>query len=334
VRSVQAMDTTTHRHPLDLARPPRARWRSSTPARPGAGSPTSGSSARTSPRVTSPSTTACEVVARNWRLAVRRAARRARPRSRIDHERAVVCRRVRGQGQARRGPVRRSARRGPAPQAGQGPGADGRLPARPAALPYGRVRLDVVADRSRSSVRSSTTSWTALMSAAPHGVLATVHGVVARRPRRATRPDRVRDQDRVCPACGSPGSRTRRSARQATGSAPPSSAGASSWPQERIVVNLAPADLQKGGTGFDLGDRGRPCSAATRQVPAERAPGAVGRRRARAGRQRASGARRSSRPRSALGRPARPCLLVAREAAPEAALAGGGLTILPGRRSR
>jgi magnesium chelatase family protein len=163
------------------------------------------------------------------------------------------------------------------------------------------------------------------VSAAPHGVLATVHGVVL--VGLDARPVRIE----CAIGAGLPGLRLTGLPDAAIREAGDRVRTAMqrqrlSWPQERIVVNLAPADLPKGGTGFDLGIAVG-VLAATRQVPADalaglwavgelgldgrvRAvpgilPAAVGARDAGAG-----------------------CLLVAREAAPEAALAAG-LRVVP-----
>jgi magnesium chelatase family protein len=158
------------------------------------------------------------------------------------------------------------------------------------------------------------------VSAAPHGVLAALHGVALvgldARP--------VRIECAVSP--GLPGLRLTGLPDAAIREAGDRVRTAATrqrlaWPQERIVVNLAPADLPKTGTGFDLGIAVS-VLAATRQVPIDALaglwavgelgldgsvrpvpgilPAAVGAREA--------GARR---------------LLVARAAAPEAALAAG-----------
>jgi magnesium chelatase family protein len=98
------------------------------------------------------------------------------------------------------------------------------------------------------------------------------------------------------------------------------------WPQERVVVNLAPADLPKAGTGFDL-PLAIAVLAATRQVPVEALRGtwAVGELGLDGGVRAvpgllpaAVGARDAGAHR----------LLVAPRAAPEAALAAG-LEVLP-----
>jgi magnesium chelatase family protein len=158
------------------------------------------------------------------------------------------------------------------------------------------------------------------VSGAPHGVLATVHGVAL--VGLDARPVRIE----CAVGAGLPGLRLTglpdAAIREAADRVRTAIARQRlSWPQERIVVNLAPADLPKGGTGFDLGIAVA-VLAATRQVPLDaldglwavgelgldgsvRAvpgvlPAAVGAR--------DGGARR---------------LLVGRTAAPEAALAAG-----------
>jgi magnesium chelatase family protein len=163
------------------------------------------------------------------------------------------------------------------------------------------------------------------VSAAPHGVLATVHGVAL--VGLDARPVRIE----CATSAGLPGLRLTGlpdAAIREAGDRVRTAAQRQrlSWPQERIVVNLAPADLPKTGTGFDLGIAVA-LLGATRQVPlaaldglwavgelgldgSVRAvpgilPAAVGARDA--------GAR---------------CLLVGRDAAPEAALAGG-LEVIP-----
>jgi magnesium chelatase family protein len=158
------------------------------------------------------------------------------------------------------------------------------------------------------------------VSGAPHGVLATVHGVAL--VGLDARPVRIE----CAVGAGLPGLRLTglpdAAIREAADRVRTAIARQRlTWPQERIVVNLAPADLPKGGAGFDLGIAVA-VLAATRQVPVDaldglwavgelgldgnvRAvpgvlPAAVGAR--------DGGARR---------------LLVGRAAAPEAALAAG-----------
>jgi magnesium chelatase family protein len=158
------------------------------------------------------------------------------------------------------------------------------------------------------------------VSGAPHGVLATVHGVAL--VGLDARPVRIE----CAVGAGLPGLRLTglpdAAIREAADRVRTAIARQRlTWPQERIVVNLAPADLPKTGTGFDLGIAVA-VLAASRQVPLEaleglwavgelgldgsvRAvpgvlPAAVGAR--------DGGARR---------------LLVGRAAAPEAALAAG-----------
>jgi magnesium chelatase family protein len=158
------------------------------------------------------------------------------------------------------------------------------------------------------------------VSGAPHGVLATVHGVAL--VGLDARPVRIE----CAVGAGLPGLRLTGlpdAAIREAGDRVRTAAARQrlSWPQERIVVNLAPADLPKTGTGFDLGIAVA-VLAATRQVPVDALaglwavgelgldgsvrpvpgvlPAAVGAR--------DGGARR---------------LLVARAAAPEAALAAG-----------
>jgi magnesium chelatase family protein len=158
------------------------------------------------------------------------------------------------------------------------------------------------------------------VSGAPHGVLATVHGVAL--VGLDARPVRIE----CAVGAGLPGLRLTglpdAAIREAADRVRTAIARQRlTWPQERIVVNLAPADLPKTGTGFDLGIAVA-VLAASRQVPVEtldglwavgelgldgsvRAvpgvlPAAVGARE--------GGARR---------------LLVGRAAAPEAALAAG-----------
>jgi magnesium chelatase family protein len=158
------------------------------------------------------------------------------------------------------------------------------------------------------------------VTAAPHGVLATVHGVAL--VGLDARPVRIE----CAVSSGLPGLRLTglpdAAIREAADRVRTAAARQRlAWPQERIVVNLAPADLPKSGTGFDLGIA-ISVLAATRQVPADALaglwavgelgldgsvrpvpgvlPAAVGAREA--------GARR---------------LMVARQAAPEAALAAG-----------
>jgi magnesium chelatase family protein len=163
------------------------------------------------------------------------------------------------------------------------------------------------------------------MSAAPHGVLATVHaaslvGLDARavRVECATSPGLpgLRLTGLPDAAIREAGDRVRTAVQRQR----------LAWPQERIVVNLAPADLPKTGTGFDLAIAVG-VLAATRQVPVGALDGlwAVGEL-GLDGRVRpvpgilpaAVGARDAGATR----------LLVAPEAAPEAALASG-LTIVP-----
>jgi magnesium chelatase family protein len=164
------------------------------------------------------------------------------------------------------------------------------------------------------------------VSAAPHGVLATVNGVAL--VGLDARPVRIE----CATGSGLPGLRLTGLPDAAIREAGDRVRTAIqrrrlSWPQERIVVNLAPADLQKGGTGFDLGIAVAVLGA-TRQVPAEALAGlwAVGE----------LGLDGSVRPvpgvlPAAVGarEAGASCLLVARAAAPEAALAGGGLRVLP-----
>ena len=108
----------------------------------------------------------------------------------------------------------------------------------------------------------------------------------------------------------------RRSNASAAGSRRPSSSGRA----RRITVNLAPAELRKEGSGFDL-PIALAVLAASRQVPPRGAGRARGGRRARAGRTAAAGRRCVRRGRGRAAVWARR-LLCAAECAAEAALAG------------
>jgi magnesium chelatase family protein len=163
------------------------------------------------------------------------------------------------------------------------------------------------------------------VSAAPHGVLAVVHGIAL--VGLDARPVRIE----CATGAGLPGLRLTGLPDAAIREAGDRVRTAVqrqrlSWPQERIVVNLAPADLPKGGTSFDLGIAVA-VLAATRQVPAAALEGlwAIGELGLDGGVRAVPGVL----PAAVGARDAGAAtLLVGQDAAPEAALADG-LRVVP-----